>query len=76
MIPNTNYSNLKDSYLFYNIAQKTKSYLAEHPDMLEEVEARIRAHYHLGEDAAATAEDAAPQESKKKESRKKDEDKQ
>ena len=31
MIPNTNYRNLKDSYLFYNIAQKTKAYLAEHP---------------------------------------------
>ena len=56
--------------------ENAKMYLAEHPDMLEEVEARIRAHYHLGEDAAATAEDAAPQESKKKESRKKDEDKQ
>ena len=26
-----NYSKLKDSYLFYNIAQKTKAYLAEHP---------------------------------------------
>ena len=49
--------------------ENAKMYLAEHPDMLEEVEARIRAHYHLGEDAA-------PQESKKKESRKKDEDKQ
>ena len=32
MRPNTNYSNLKDSYLFYNIAQRTKSYLVEHPD--------------------------------------------
>ena len=32
MIPNTNYRDLKDSYLFYNIAQKTKAYLAEHPD--------------------------------------------
>ena len=32
MIPNTNYRNLKDSYLFYNIAQKTKAYLTEHPD--------------------------------------------
>ena len=31
MIPNTSYRNLKDSYLFYNIAQKTKAYLAEHP---------------------------------------------
>lgn len=32
MIPNTNYGNLKDSYLFYNIGQKTKAYLEEHPD--------------------------------------------
>ncbi len=30
--PNTNYNNLKDSYLFYNIAQKTKSYLEKNPD--------------------------------------------
>ncbi len=30
MIPNTNYGRLKDSYLFYNIAQKTKAYLDEH----------------------------------------------
>ena len=32
MIPNTNYRNLKDSYLFYNIAQKTKAYLAKYPE--------------------------------------------
>ena len=31
LIPNMNYSHLKDSYLFYNIAQRTKAYLAEHP---------------------------------------------
>lgn len=30
--PNTNYANLKDSYLFYNIAQKTKAYLEANPD--------------------------------------------
>lgn len=29
--PNINYGNLKDSYLFYRIAQKTKAYLAENP---------------------------------------------
>ena len=29
--PNTNYSKLKDSYLFYNIAQKTKAYVEQHP---------------------------------------------
>ena len=28
---NTNYNNLKDSYLFFNIAQKTKKYLEENP---------------------------------------------
>ena len=32
MIPNTNYNQLKDSYLFYNIAQKTKTYLEQHPN--------------------------------------------
>ena len=31
LIPNMNYSHLKDSYLFYNIAQKVKAYSAEHP---------------------------------------------
>ena len=31
MVPNTNYANLKDSYLFYNIAQKTKAYLEANP---------------------------------------------
>ncbi len=30
MIPNTNYKNLKDSYLFYNIGMKTKEYLETH----------------------------------------------
>ncbi len=29
--PNMNYADLKDSYLFYNIAQKTKAYIEEHP---------------------------------------------
>lgn len=29
--PNTNYRALKQSYLFYNIAQKTKAYLAANP---------------------------------------------
>ena len=28
---NTHYADLKDSYLFYNIAQKIKTYLDEHP---------------------------------------------
>ena len=32
LIPNMNYSHLKASYLFYNIAQKVKAYLAAHPD--------------------------------------------
>ena len=30
--PNKHYQNLKDSYLFYNIAQKTNAYQAAHPD--------------------------------------------
>ena len=30
--PNMHYSELQDSYLFYNIAQKTKAYLAANPD--------------------------------------------
>ena len=30
--PNMHYADLKDSYLFYNIAQKTKAYLKENPD--------------------------------------------
>ena len=29
--PNKYYSELKDSYLFYNIAQKTKTYVEQHP---------------------------------------------
>ena len=29
--PNMHYADLKESYLFYNIAQKTKAYLAENP---------------------------------------------
>ena len=31
LTPNLSYANLKESYLFYHIAQKTKVYLAEHP---------------------------------------------
>lgn len=31
--PNLHYADLKDSYLFYNIAQKTKAFCAEHPDL-------------------------------------------
>ncbi|MBR6950461.1 MAG: LL-diaminopimelate aminotransferase [Oscillospiraceae bacterium] len=30
--PNMHYADLKDSYLFYRIAQKTGAYLVEHPD--------------------------------------------
>lgn len=29
--PNMHYANLKDSYLFYHIAQKTKAYIKAHP---------------------------------------------
>ena len=31
MIPNTNYKNLKDSYLFYHISQKVNAWLKDHP---------------------------------------------
>ena len=31
MKPNMHYADLKDSYLFYNIGQKTKAYLQAHP---------------------------------------------
>lgn len=31
---NTNYNNLKESYLFYNIAKKTKAYLEKHPEQM------------------------------------------
>ena len=30
--PNTNYANLKDSYLFYNISQKVNAYLEKNPN--------------------------------------------
>ena len=32
LVPNMHYADLKDSYLFYNIAQKTAAYLEAHPD--------------------------------------------
>jgi LL-diaminopimelate aminotransferase len=38
LTPNMNYANLKDSYLFFNIAKKTKAYLEEH----SEIEKRYR----------------------------------
>ena len=31
LTPNLSYANLKDSYLFYHIAQKTKAYVEAHP---------------------------------------------
>ncbi|MBO4733007.1 MAG: LL-diaminopimelate aminotransferase, partial [Clostridia bacterium] len=31
-IPNKNYANLKDSYLFYNISGKVAEFSASHPD--------------------------------------------
>ena len=32
LTPNLSYANLKESYLFYHIAQKTKAYLEAHPE--------------------------------------------
>lgn len=34
LIPNRHYADLKESYLFYNIAQKVNAYLKEHPGKL------------------------------------------
>ena len=31
LTPNLSYANLKDSYLFYHIAQKTGAWLENHP---------------------------------------------
>ena len=33
LIPNRNYRNLKDSYLFFGISKKVEAYRAEHPDL-------------------------------------------
>lgn len=33
LIPNRNYRNLKDSYLFFHIAQKVETYRKEHPEL-------------------------------------------
>ena len=32
LTPNLHYGQLKDSYLFYHIAQKTNAYLQQHPN--------------------------------------------
>ena len=33
LIPNRNYRNLKDSYLFFGISKKVEAYRAQHPDL-------------------------------------------
>ena len=33
LIPNRNYGNLKESYLFFHIAQKVEAYREKHPDL-------------------------------------------
>ena len=35
--PNENYRNLKESYLFFHIAQKVEAYRKEHPELFPEV---------------------------------------
>ena len=62
--------------------ENAKLYLAEHPDMMAEVETKIRAHYHLGEEASEDGQqsekdqgDKKVQEDKKKETGKKGESK-
>ena len=50
LTPNANYSNLKDSYLFFRIAQKTKAYLEEHrPGLYERLLLSGRLYDHLSE---------------------------
>ena len=44
--PNMYYDQLKESYLFYNIAQKTKKYLELHP---EQTLLRTVSYTHLKE---------------------------
>lgn len=76
---NCNVINKSGSWYAYNgekIGQgreNAKTYLAEHPEMMEDVEAKIRTHYHLGE----TLEEAAEKEEavKKETTAKKKEDK-
>ena len=62
--------------------ENAKLYLTEHPDMMAEVETKIRAHYHLGEEASEDGQqsekdqgDKKVQEDKKKETGKKGESK-
>ena len=44
--------------------ENAKAYLAEHPEVMEELEEKIRAHYHFGEDPASAAEEVKPEEKK------------
>lgn len=44
--------------------ENAKTYLAEHPEVMEELEEKIRAHYHFGEDPASAAEEVKPEEKK------------
>lgn len=37
--------------------ENAKNYLTEHPDVMEELEAKVRAHYHI--DGSATEDDEA-----------------
>ena len=66
LTPNPHYAELKDSYLFYNIAQKVKAYQADHPGhrllrlgigdvSLPLCDAVIRALHEAVDDQAAAA---------------------
>lgn len=48
--------------------ENAKQFLSEHPDIMEEVEAKVRAHYGIGEDGAITK----PEDDKAKGSKAKD----
>lgn len=48
--------------------ENAKQFLSEHPDIMEEVEAKVRAHYGIGEDGAITK----PEDDKAKSSKAKD----
>lgn len=60
---NINLVNKSGAWYAYNgnkIGQgreNTKNYLTEHPDVMEELEAKVRAHYHI--DGSATEDDEA-----------------
>ena len=39
--------------------ENAKTYLSEHPEIMDELEQKIRAHYHIGEDSEEAQEESA-----------------